>query len=148
MNINVRVIQPGDIERVAELAKQLGYPVSASLLEERINDLQGPEEVQVYVATNPQGWVVGWLQVAVERLLISPPFAEVRGLVVDQSMHGRGIGGALVQQAEEWSQNCSVDSIRVRTRVERKGAHKFYQGLGFDEVKVQTVFRKRLEMSP
>jgi GNAT superfamily N-acetyltransferase len=51
----------------------------------------------------------------------------------------------LVAACEAWARRCGLTRIRVRSRVARKDAHRFYEGLGFERSKEQVVFDKTPE---
>lgn len=88
--------------------------------------------------------LTGWIHVALVQSLESAPFAEIRGLVVDEAHRGRGIGQTLVAAAEDWARSRDVNRIRVRSNVKRERTHPFYERLGYATTKSQKVFDKRL----
>ncbi len=69
---------------------------------------------------------------------------EIRGLVVDESRRGAGLGRGLMEHAEEWARGRGVRVIRLRSNVVRGGAHAFYARLGYSLVKTQHIFSKKL----
>jgi GNAT superfamily N-acetyltransferase len=88
------------------------------------------------------GAVAGWLHVAIRASLTDGPCAEIRGLVVAAPARGKGFGGALLRAAEAWANALGCECLRVRSRVEREGAHRFYERAGFVRAKTQAVFGK------
>lgn len=137
----IRAARAEDAERLATLAGQLGYAVTATEIWERCAALTGDEAV--FVAEH-QGAVVAWLQVGRNLAVESAPHAEIRGLVVDAECRSQGLGAALVATAEAWTRERGLDSLRVRSNVLRDAAHRFYVRLGFCESKRQVVFKKEL----
>ena len=139
----VRSAEPADAERIAALATQLGYPSTPEQVAARLGRLLRDDDHAVFVAEN-LGLVVGWVHVFEKHLLESDPEAEVGGLVVDENHRGTGAGKLLMQRAEEWSRARGLKSVYLRSNVIRKGAHAFYEELGYHVVKTQTAFRKLL----
>jgi GNAT superfamily N-acetyltransferase len=74
----------------------------------------------------------------------SDAYAELGGLVVDESQRRKGVAGKLMEAVENWArqQGCSV--ISARSNIIRHEAHKFYASRGFKKIKTQYTFRKRL----
>jgi GNAT superfamily N-acetyltransferase len=145
--IPIRAAAPGDAAAVARLSAQLGYPAEAASVGERLAQLAGaPEAHAVLVSVDGEGAVTGWLHVSVERTVESEPYAEIRGLVVDEGSRGRGLGGALVRAAVAWSRGRGLRRVRVRSNVVRERTRAFYLRLGFTVKKTQAVFD--LDLSP
>ena len=141
----IRHVAPNDAEALAALAGQLGYPSTPAEIEARLRLLHAhPDLHAVYVAEDPGGAVAGWLHVFVSAHLESDAFAEVGGLVVDERQRGGGVGEALVRQAEAWARERGLGQPRVRSNVVRERAHRFYERQGFERLKDQVVFQKRL----
>ena len=109
----------------------------------RLEELAAHADHALFVA-EADGRVVAWLQVSLPRIFESPTQAEIAGLVVDEGMRGRGIGSALVAEAESWAREHGCNVLRVRSNVLRDRAHGFYRGAGFAEIKTQRVFEKRV----
>jgi GNAT superfamily N-acetyltransferase len=130
-----------DVEQVAALTSELGYPSNADQISRRLARIVGQPHQMIYVAEDA-GMAVAWLHVAVHAYLESDAFAEILGLVVGERHRGRGIGHALVTTAEEWAGANGCRIIRVRSRVSRERAHAFYERGGFRRVKTQHCFEK------
>ncbi|HET9253397.1 MAG TPA: GNAT family N-acetyltransferase [Candidatus Eisenbacteria bacterium] len=142
--IAVRPMTADDVEAVARLATQLGYPSSADQVARRFGAIQTAPDSHVAVATDESGTVVGWIHVFGNRLVESEPDAEIGGLVVDESVRGRGVGTVLVAAAEAWARERGYPVVSVRSNVVRKEAHEFYQERGYGAVKTQVKFRKTI----
>lgn len=133
-----------DAAALAALAGELGYPSTPRAMAERLAPLLGDPDQQVLVYERG-GAVVAWIHVAAVRSLESGPFVEIRGLVVTETERGHGIGRALVGAVEAWARTHGFARVRVRSRQEREGAHRFYGGLGYTCVKTQLAFDRRLD---
>ena len=143
MNIIIRQATLSDVSAINRLSEQLGYPLpendSRSYLE---LILKNPDEM-VFVA-ELNGKVIGWTNVFKTLHLVSGYCCELAGLVVDVQYHRMGVGKLLLNNVYKWSKEQGCDHLRVRTNIKRKDAHKFYEGLGFKEVKEQKVYEINL----
>ena len=138
----LRLASVDDSVEIAELATQLGYPVTANVMAERLKNL--PPNTEVVVVATIAGEVRAWMQVGVAVSIESEPFVEIRGLVVDAKLRNSGLGSALVAFAREWALTKCVASLRVRSSTVRTATHAFYQKCGFTVSKEQKVFSLRL----
>jgi GNAT superfamily N-acetyltransferase len=77
-------------------------------------------------------------------LLEASELACINGLVVDEAHRSDGIGAELVAAAEAWAWEHGATAIMVRSRSARVRAHRFYERLGYVEVKRSHVFEKPL----
>lgn len=142
-DLTIRPARPEDAPRLAELDTQLGYPATAADIARRLQALQPQPRHAVFVAEAGK-IVVGWMHLFVITSLLTEREIEVEGLVVDADWRGRGVGKALIGQAERWARERGCASIYLRSNTLRGEAHQFYEGLGFEKVKSQFAFRKRL----
>ncbi len=144
-DVSIREARTEDADRIAVLCGQLGYPVTAAEIEERLGSQTARRGASVvYVADLPDRPVAGWVQAFVREILLVDRNAELGGLVVDETQRGRGVGWALIEAVEEWARAQGCKSVWVRSNVIREGAHRFYQHIGYEVVKTQVTFRKAL----
>ena len=141
----IRVARTYDAQAIAELGEQLGYPATRQQIATRLAGIEAEASSRVLVAEDDGGRVVGWLHIAARAQLTEESCAEVLGLVVDESARGAGVGAALLDAAEAWARTAGCAHLRVRSRVERERAHRFYQRAGFARVKTQAVLAKPLD---
>lgn len=139
----LREITAADAAAAAMLSGELGYPVSAEIMERRIESLARSADHAVYVAC-AAGEVVGWIDVGVIHHLQAEPRAEIGGLVVSSGARSGGIGRRLVARAEEWAAQRGLTSVVVRSQIAREGAHRFYLREGYQRTKTSAVFTKKL----
>lgn len=135
---------PADVERVAALSGELGYPSSASEMKRRFEGLAELGDHGVFVAEKPGAGVIGWIHVRLCHALDSDPSAEIAALVVTSVCRRLGAGRALVLEAERWASGRGLDRLRVRSNVTRPDSHEFYPALGFVLSKTQRQYTKRL----
>ncbi|HXU12113.1 MAG TPA: GNAT family N-acetyltransferase [Candidatus Binatia bacterium] len=140
----VRGMTARDLEAVARLSGQLGYPSSAADVERRFRALADDPDVALLVAEEGDGRLAGWIHVCGRRFLGSDAFAEIDGLVVDGSARRRGAGRRLVRAAEEWARGRGYAILRIRSNVARIEARPFYEAMGYEVIKSQWVFRRTL----
>ena len=139
----IRPARPADAAALAHLATQLGYPSSQEQVHQRLASLARDPEHVVQVAVR-DGQVVGWVHAFVCRLLESDPYAEIGGVVVDESCRGQGAGRLLLHHVERWARQKGCRAVSLRCNVLREQAHGFYEGLGYRRIKTQHTFRKEL----
>jgi GNAT superfamily N-acetyltransferase len=139
----IRPARLADAPAFASLATQLGYPSSPRQVEERLAKLLEDAE-NLLLAAAAGGRVVGWAHAYVCYTVESDTFAELGGLVVDESHRGRGVGGMLMRQVDDWARQKGCCAVSARSNIIRHKAHKFYAAEGYDQIKTQYVFRKRL----
>jgi GNAT superfamily N-acetyltransferase len=142
---DLRTARAADASTLAELAGQLGYPVSAQELRERMPGVTAnPDAALLVAADESDAAVLGWIHVELKRSLLAPLAAQVMGLVVDERRRSRGIGALLLEAGESWARERGCQAILVGTRVTRERAHRFYRRAGYDLLKTSHFFEKRL----
>lgn len=139
----VRPLAAADLPAVRDLAAQLGYEATLGELAERLPPLEHSPSHAVLVA-EVSGSVAGWIHVEASHALIHAPCGEIVSLVVDGGRRSQGVGALLLRAAEAWARSRGLERIRVRCRVEREDAHRFYANEGFALEKTQRVFTKSL----
>jgi GNAT superfamily N-acetyltransferase len=140
----VRPPKLADLERMADLAGQLGYECTGMDVRARLDAMWDSNQYAVYVAELPQGQIGGWIGVYVFRTVETDCCAEISGLVVDQQIRSRGIGTLLLEAAEQWAHRHRCTTISVRSNVTRDRAHQFYRNHGYELTKTQKSFLKIL----
>jgi GNAT superfamily N-acetyltransferase len=139
-----RVANLQDSEQLALLCGQLGYPATPAQVRRRLEALQRAGDQAVYVSLSAGGNVSGWIHVFVRHLLLVDRHAEIGGLVVLAGQRGRGIGRLLVKRAEDWARERGCQSVYVHSNVARQRAPRFYEGIGYRQIKTSRLFLKEL----
>lgn len=137
-------MEAADAQPVAELTTQLGYAVGAGEIAQRFADLRDRTDDEVLVATDDDGAVAGWIHVSRMAILEAGDLAAIMGLVVGEGRRSSGIGASLVAAAEAWARGRGATAIMVRSRSTRRRAHRFYERIGYVEIKRSHVFEKPL----
>jgi len=140
----VRQTQPGDYDRMADLAGQLGYECTGEEIRKRLSDMQDTNHYAVFVAELVGSQIMGWIGAHVFRSVETASRAEISGLVVDEGARSRGIGKTLLDAVEVWARSIGCCAISVRSNVKRDRAHQFYTNNGYEHVKTQMEFHKNL----
>jgi GNAT superfamily N-acetyltransferase len=140
----VRMAQPHDSDRIAELAEQLGYPCTGKEVQERLSQMRDANQHAVFVAELPTGQIAGWIGLYVFRAVELETVAEISGLIVDENIRSCGIGKMLLDAAEEWARHVGCRVISVRSNVKRDRAHQFYTNNGYEHTKTQKELRKKI----
>src|SRR5215470_16286943 len=99
-DLTPRPAAASDAGAIASLCGQLGYPCTAADIERRLAGAAGDSDGAVLVAASHRDGVIGWVHVRALHLLTRDACAEIGGLVVEEALRGRGIGGRLLAAAE------------------------------------------------
>ena len=142
-DILVRTLNLADSPEVARLSGQLGYPVAEAAVRERLGRMLASPTHAAWAAVR-DGKILGWLAAEIRVTIETEPRVEITGLVVDEAARRTGIGQLLVAQAEQWALQHGYDTVLVRSQVIRAESHPFYQGLGYERIKTQHVYKKRV----
>jgi GNAT superfamily N-acetyltransferase len=142
----IRPLRPEDAADLVPLCTQLGYPSTLGQVVARLRRVLVTDDDAVFGAEAEDGRLVGWVHVLGRHVLESDPFAEVAGLVVDETYRGRGLGRDLMAAAEGWAAERGYARVRVRSNVVRTATHRFYDHLGYAELKSQISFVKSLAL--
>jgi GNAT superfamily N-acetyltransferase len=141
--VKIRPTRLTDAAAFAGLATQLGYHSSPSQVEERLTEvLHDPKHL--ILAADAKGEVVGWAHAYLCCLVETDMYAELGGLVVDESHRGREIGAKLLEEVERWARQNGARAVSLRSNTIRRRAHKFYATRGYEQIKTQHAFRKQL----
>lgn len=122
-----------DIEAIALLMDDLGYPTSVSEMQNKIKNIfLHPDYRTIVALLNNE--IVGFSGLmkgfSFER---SGKYVRIISFVVKNGVRNKGIGKLLIQASEDWAIGQGADSVVISSgnRDERKAAHMFYQKLGY-----------------
>jgi len=132
-----------DLEAVRTLSLQLGYDITPELLRAQFERVAGASEHYLVVALEGER-IVGWMHAFGTQLLYYEPYVEIGALVVDEAARRSGLGTALLRAAEDWGRGHGYAEVRVRSRLSRDEAHRFYVQLGYEKEKAQYTFTRRV----
>ena len=142
--MNTRLARQEDASAVAALVTQLGYDAAPRDVADRLARLLA-RPGQRFIVAEADGCLLGWVHVELAEYIDSGTYAQIAGLVVDRAYRRQGIGAALMAEAEAWARQQGCAMMRLRSSSTRTPAHRFYEGLGYANVKTQYSFVKPLD---
>lgn len=142
--LELRRARLSDAAEMARLAGQLGYPMTAAEMAQRLAVLLPNERHCIVVAASGER-LLGRVHVEHRSSIEAGDRAEIMGLVVDASARRRGLGRELVERAETWAVARGLVALTVRSNAARELSHPFYEALGYSRDKTQHVYSKTLK---
>jgi GNAT superfamily N-acetyltransferase len=143
--MTIRTAATDDAPAIAALVTQLGYEAAPHEVGERLARLLARPSAQRFFVAERDGRLLGWVHVETAESVDSGSYAHIAGLVVDRSHRRQGIGAALMAEAEAWARQQGCPVVRLRSSAARTRAHRFYEELGYANVKTQYAFVKPLD---
>lgn len=143
-SVSIRTARESDADDVTRLTAELGYDVEAEVLRGRLSRILGRSDRRFLVA-EAGGQTVGWLHAVLAEFVEAEPTVVIAGLVVSGSHRRHGIGRVLMERAEGWAreQGCSI--VRLWSSSTRTETHRFYEALGYTNIKTQYSFARSLD---
>ena len=120
----------------------LVYACSEELVRQRLANLNNERE-RVFVAILDNE-IAGFIHVEKYELLYFQSMANILGIAVKSNCRRKGIGRGLLNAAEDWARSQGITMMRLNSGGSRKEAHTFYRNAGYDDVKEQLRFIKKL----
>jgi GNAT superfamily N-acetyltransferase len=137
-----RPAAPGDAERIAALFTDEGYTAGPSDIVARLERFATPE-AQVIVAEH-EGELLGFIAIhALPRFEHDDWIVRILALVVDAGARERGVGRALMAEAERVGRELGAGFIELTAGHHRPEARHLYETLGYDS-SVTAYLRKKL----
>ena len=141
--MQVRSMEAGDLDAARALLAQLGYERPADEFRLAFAEARRRGDHELLVVEEG-GRVVGWVHAFATHVLHEEPFADIAALVVEEASRRNGAGTTLMRAIEAWARAEGCAFVRVRSRLSREGAHRFYVHLGYAKEKTQYTFAARL----
>jgi GNAT superfamily N-acetyltransferase len=142
--ISIRRATEADAASIARLSSTLGYDAEPPAIAARLHAILGSNADLMIIAEDSHRDVAGWLQAHAAHIVETGFRVEITGLIVSPDQRRRGVGRALVAEAERWATTIAAGAIVVRSNVQRTESHAFYPALGYVATKTQNVYRKKL----
>ncbi len=131
---SIRDAQPDDGAQVAALLAELGYPDNRTAAVRRRLELWAAEATSRALVAELDGQVLGIIAVtAIPYLEREGRWGRIVALVVSSACRGRGIGGLLVEAAENAARELGCVAMEVTSARSRTDSHPFYQNLGYQD---------------
>ena len=126
----LRDVEARDYNSVRRLLVQLGYAPDDAEFRRRFDGVRATAGHRIIVAEEA-GVIAGVLHVFERPALDKGCEAVVQALVVDDTMRSRGVGEALMHEAEAWAASRGLPATSLYTSIKRDRAHAFYERLGY-----------------
>jgi len=141
--VTIRVARVSDAGAIATLTTQLGYEVTSAEVADRLSRILRKDDQQFFIA-EVDARVIGWVHAVLVEYVDAEAFVLIGGLVVDRDHRRLGIGRTLMAHAEAWARERGCAIVRLSSSMARAAAHRFYEGLGYVNIKTQYSFAKPL----
>ena len=125
----LRDVTEADFAAVRRLLDQLGYASDEAEFRRRFDGVRATAGHRIIVAE--EDGVIGVLHVFERPALDKGCEAAVQALVVDDSVRSRGVGEALMREAEAWAASRGLPTTSLYTSIKRDRALAFYERLGY-----------------
>jgi len=101
---------------------------------------------QLLLVADASGTVAGTVQVTAIQHLMATGLrsAMIEAFFIGSQHQGQGIGGRLLEEAEQWAVTNGCESIGLTSNKQRPGAHRFYLRHGFEAT--HDGFKKKLAL--
>ncbi|WP_411347292.1 GNAT family N-acetyltransferase [Paenibacillus sp. WLX2291] len=132
----VRKFESKDVQALTSLMRELRYPMTESVLRDRMEALEGRSQFLTLVAERDDQ-VVGMIALYRKTSYdTGQQTSQITGLVIAESHRGRGIGRELITAAEQQARESGDRSMFVTgmNRDERLSSCSFYQHMGYEKI--------------
>ena len=148
----IRNAKEKDINALANLCAQLGYPAAHSDIAARLEKLRHNPKNHIFVAeipfqTGENNTVAGFISFESYETIYCDAGINITGFVVDEKARKTGIGRSLMKAVEFYAKENGFSFIRAESSSTRNDAHEAYRKLGFDSEKSQTRFLKNINQT-
>jgi ribosomal protein S18 acetylase RimI-like enzyme len=140
--ILIRPAQPADATAIAALFTDEGYPAGPSDIVARLERFSTSES-RAIVAEHERA-ILGFIAVhAMARFEHDDWIVRILALVVDAGARERGVGRALMAEAERIGRELGAAFVELTAGHHRPEARRLYESLGYDS-SVTAYLRKKL----
>lgn len=141
--IKVRAATPLDVEELARLMAELGYPTTSEKMAARLERVSDRQDYATFVA-DEDGAIAGMIGLFVSPTLYRDDLdGVISALVVSSDFRGRGIAGLLIDHGERWLYDRGARLVSVKPSTRREDAHRLYKRCGYEHTGLR--FTKVLE---
>jgi ribosomal protein S18 acetylase RimI-like enzyme len=140
--LTIRPAAASDADAIAALFTDEGYPAGPSDIVERLGRFSSAHS-QVLVAEH-EGEILGFIAIhAMPRFEHDDRIVRILALVVDAGARERGVGRALMAEAERIARDLDAAFIEITAGHHRPEARRLYESSGYDG-SVAAYLRKKL----
>jgi predicted N-acetyltransferase YhbS len=128
----IRTAQRADAAALQMLYRQLVDDGHVNVTESQIQTLESDARTRLLVC-EIDGHVRGTVLICLcaDAMYGGQPFAVLENLVVEQEWRGKGIGQALLRQAEQFCRFSDCSKMMLLSSAFRLDAHRFFEHAGF-----------------
>ncbi|AHF07390.1 GNAT family N-acetyltransferase [Desulfitobacterium metallireducens] len=134
-----------DLESLSQLYKELSGEESDPIkMKENFNLMESNPNYVILTAKEDKE-VVGSIMgiICLDLVLKCQPFMVIENVIVKNTWRGRGIGESLMEEIEKIGRTRNCYYTMLVSAGHRKGAHKFYEAIGYN-VDLVRGFKKYL----
>jgi ribosomal protein S18 acetylase RimI-like enzyme len=140
--VTLRPAGPDDADEIAQLFTDEGYPAGPSDIVARLERFASPHS-RVIIAEH-DGAILGFIAIhALPRFEHDDRILRILALVVDPGARERGVGRALMAEAERIGTELGAAFVEITAGHHRPEARHLYEQLGYDAT-VTAYLRKKL----
>ncbi|HEX4955227.1 MAG TPA: GNAT family N-acetyltransferase [Thermoanaerobaculia bacterium] len=144
-SLRLRPARPEDLPFLIDLAARLGgFPLPPWRRPHQIGDAehegltaalaQGDDERLLAIAESEAGEPFGYVWVEPrEDFFTKAPYGHVSVLAVAERAEGRGVGRALMAEAERWTRERGMSHLGLNVWTQNLRARRLYEDLGYGE---------------
>ena len=132
MRNEIRSATLSDADQIGALLDELGYKTTNETLQSQMPTyLQDPKSA-IFVAEMSSQQLTGLISGHLLPLLHQPGnLGRITAMVVSENSRGAGVGRKLVEKLESWFRKNNCSRFEVTSGDHRIGAHRFYEGFGY-----------------
>ena len=140
--LTIRPATTDDADAIAAMFTDEGYPAGPTDVVERLGRFAS-DQSRVLVAEH-EGTVLGFIALhAIPRFEHDDQIVRILALVVDAGARERGVGRALMAEAERIATELGAAFTEITAGHHRPEARRMYESVGYD-ASVATYLRKKL----
>jgi GNAT superfamily N-acetyltransferase len=130
--IVLRTATLSDVEELARLMAELGYPATSEDMATRFERVNDRNDYATFVA-DEDGAIAGMIGLYVSPTLYRDDLdGAIVALVVSSDFRGRGIAGLLIDHGERWLYERGARLVSVKPSARREDAHRLYERCGYE----------------
>lgn len=140
----IRKAIPEDFNEIYLINKNsLGYEYPLEKTKENLSEFLKKSDHIIFVYTVDEK-SVGYIHLQEYQTVYSDKYYNCLGLAVLDEYKRRGIGKALLTEAEKQAKLNGAVGVRLNSGASRVSAHEFYKSCGYEDTKTQKNFKKIL----
>lgn len=131
-DLEIREARAGDVEALAGLMTDLGYPSTPESMRLRFERISSHPAYHTLVAER-DGRVIGMAGLETGLYYeLDADYARISALVVAPDHRRLGVGAALVREAELRARSLGAEHVCLNSGESRRDAHRFYRDSGYE----------------